>query len=173
VPDAVPATLTFEVLLTAKDMRQVATRVIVRLFLILLVVVFIAMAAFRLTRPSTDSWDLISDLLAYPVGLLIGFGITVPFVVMIYANRLARAPQANGPTRYTVSDDGIDLEETNASSRLGWPLFRGFIENKTSIIIHLRERGRLLIVPKRCLSDSQRTALTTILAKKIPQLRVK
>jgi hypothetical protein len=43
VPDAVPATLTFEVLLTAKDMRQVATRVIVRLFLILLVVVFIAM----------------------------------------------------------------------------------------------------------------------------------
>jgi hypothetical protein len=144
-----------------------ATRVIVRFFVILYVATFIAMSVFRLTHPPTDGSDTFIIILIYAVGCAIGFAIFVPLGATIYARRLAQARQANGPTRYTLTDDSIDLEEANASSRLAWTAFGGFVENKTAIIIRLRGRAQYLIVPKRCLSEAEQTELVTILRDKL------
>ena len=88
----------FEVVLTARDLRPMATRVLVRFFVILYVATFIAMSVFRLTHPPTDGSDTFIIILIYAVGCAIGFAIFVPLV----ENKTAIIIRLRGRAQYLI-----------------------------------------------------------------------
>lgn len=134
------------------------------------VITFGLMALFRLQRPWRDSWDLITDLISYAIGAAIGVvGIGVALLFLGSA-RAARRSNANGPTRYRVSDGGVAIEDNITTAQLKWPVFAGFADLKSLILMRLKQRRMVLIVPKRCLSDAAEADLIKILSKQLPRL---
>jgi hypothetical protein len=169
---ATPETgLRFETTIRAREVREAVGRSYWRIFFGLGLITFGIQTLFRLQRPWRDSWDLITDLISYVVGITIGM-LAFGFGILFFSSsRLARRSEANGPTRYLVTDDGLDIRDEAAEAKLKWQAFAGFVEKKTLILLRLRQTRKLLIVPKRCLASSVEHELITTLSNKLARLR--
>jgi hypothetical protein len=164
--------LTFETTIDASEARQAVSRSYLRRYLVLGLFAFSAATLFRFQRPWRDSWDLITDLISYAVGVAIGM-IGLGFAALFLGSREAtRRSEANGPTKYLVTNDGIDIQQRNSAAQINWQLFAGFTETKTLILLRLRQGRKLIIIPTRCVPSSVKDELTTILSNKLARLKV-
>lgn len=162
--------LTFETTIAAGEVREAVGPAYWRFFIILAVIAFGLLTLFRLQRPWRDSWDLITDLLSYAIGFAIGFVIFGFGLLFLSSNRLARRSEENGPAKYLVTEDGIDIVEENVEAKLRWHAFAGFIEKRSLILLRVRRTRKLLIIPKRCLSKSVENSLLATLSSKLAKL---
>jgi hypothetical protein len=71
--------------------------------------------------------------------------------IAIQASHLARRSKANGGVRWEVRDDGLTIEDKNATVSVKWPALMGFVNTKRLFLIRLKERRTYFIIPKRCL----------------------
>ena len=162
--------LNFETTINASEARQAIGRSYFRRYLVVGVIAFAAAALFRLQRPWRDNWDLITDLISYVVGVtigMLGFGFAALF---LSSRETARRSEANGPTKYLVTNDGIDIQQKNSAEQLKWDLFAGFSETKTLILLRLRQGRKLIMIPKRCVPSSVEDELIAVFSNKLTRL---
>ncbi|HXJ16077.1 MAG TPA: YcxB family protein [Candidatus Polarisedimenticolia bacterium] len=68
------------------------------------------------------------------------------------------------PNRYTISDDGIQIESPSSSDRMDWTHIYQAYENKRFFFLHL-SRNLRCIIPKRALPDEASIAQFRQLAR--------
>lgn len=105
------AGLSFETSINASEVRQAVGRSYLKRYLVVGLIAFAAVTLLRLQRPWRDSWDLITDLISYVVGVTIGI-LGLGFAALFLSSReTARRGEASRPTKYLVTDDGIEIQQ--------------------------------------------------------------
>lgn len=149
--------LAFETTLQAAEAREALWQVFkarLKPYSVLGLIVFGGLTLFKLQRPWHDSWDLASDLISYAIGIAIAMAAL--WLALLYGQsaRAARLSQQNGPIKYVVHDDGIDIQANNVTAQLKWPAFAEFMVTKNLILLRLQRRRPFVIIPKRCLVET-------------------
>lgn len=94
-------------------------------------------------------------------GIIVAFGYAafMGCLIVVCGINCSRRSKANGPIKWVVTDDGIKIDDVNASVQLKWPGLKDFIATRSLILPRFKNTNRALIIPKRCLDEQ---ALTTV-----------
>ena len=102
-------------------------------------------------------------------------GLVVPlfFLVLPFTTRrtvrksYAKSANMHGPLTLDVDEDGLSFRGRTFASKVSWDHFASFYEDKKSFVVSQRGQMVFNILPKRCLSPEQTSALRDLLSRYI------
>jgi len=122
-------------------------------------IVFVALVGVAIAWRSAGIFTVGMSLLLCLVG---ASGLWVTVEILIKGARLARKSNAD-PTKYEISSDMFAFSGRDASLNCSWSLFDQFAVTKRLFLVHMKGSKAWLIIPKRCLSEGQVSALLALL----------
>jgi len=102
-------------------------------------------------------------------------GLVVPlfFLVLPFTTRrtvrksYAKSANMHGPLTLDVDEDGLSFRGRTFASKVSWDHFAQFYENKQVFVICQQGQMVFNILPKRCLSPEQTSALRDLVSRHI------
>ena len=108
--------------------------------------------------------------LSWGVGCVLVLALIWAATIVLQASHLTRRSKTNGSVKWTASEDGLTLEEKNATVSVKWPAFMGFVDTKRLFLIRLKERRTYFIIPKRCLPAPLEPELSNLFSQHLARI---